>query len=237
MSQLDRDISKMGKGADTVIGERGINISGGQKARISLARAVFSNADIYLLDDPLSAVDPEVANAIYKECIKGAAAEGKCVVLVTHQLQFISDCTKILILAENGAQLMQGNYQEVQSADFDIEAILNSYSNQMEANSDNQDLKKRNFQAEEKKAIQNSAKRAKENDEPMKESLKQQDLIQDEEMEKGSVSLRDVRDFLKFSCKDAGIFLYLFVSMVPAVASLVFTLWMGYWAEQDLEEQ
>jgi ABC-type multidrug transport system fused ATPase/permease subunit len=55
----------MGRGADTVIGERGINISGGQKARISLARAVFSNADIYLLDDPLSAVDPEVASKIY----------------------------------------------------------------------------------------------------------------------------------------------------------------------------
>jgi ATP-binding cassette subfamily C (CFTR/MRP) protein 4 len=50
------------KGADTTIGERGINISGGQKARISLARAVYSDADILLLDDPMSAVDPEVAN-------------------------------------------------------------------------------------------------------------------------------------------------------------------------------
>jgi ATP-binding cassette subfamily C (CFTR/MRP) protein 4 len=57
-SQLIHDISQFQKGADTVIGERGINISGGQKARISLARAVYSEADIYLLDDPLSAVDP-----------------------------------------------------------------------------------------------------------------------------------------------------------------------------------
>ena len=46
------------KGEETVIGERGVNISGGQKARISLARAIYSDADIYLLDDPLSAVDP-----------------------------------------------------------------------------------------------------------------------------------------------------------------------------------
>ena len=52
-------------GALTLIGERGINISGGQKARISLARAVYSDADIYLLDDPLSAVDPEVAKQIF----------------------------------------------------------------------------------------------------------------------------------------------------------------------------
>jgi ATP-binding cassette subfamily C (CFTR/MRP) protein 4 len=48
-----------------LIGERGINISGGQKARISLARAVYSNADIYLFDDPISAVDPDVANKIF----------------------------------------------------------------------------------------------------------------------------------------------------------------------------
>jgi ABC-type multidrug transport system fused ATPase/permease subunit len=76
----------MGNGADTVIGERGINISGGQKARISLARAVFADADIYLLDDPLSAVDPQVANGIYNECIKGLQQQGKAIVLVTHQL-------------------------------------------------------------------------------------------------------------------------------------------------------
>jgi ATP-binding cassette, subfamily C (CFTR/MRP), member 1 len=86
MSQLGKDLERMSKGVDTVIGERGINISGGQKARISLARAVYSNADIYLLDDPLSAVDPHVASAIYNQCVLGAVAEGKCVVLVTHQL-------------------------------------------------------------------------------------------------------------------------------------------------------
>ncbi len=81
---MKHDIAGFGRGSDTVIGERGVNISGGQKARISLARAVYSNADIYLLDDPLSAVDPEVANAIFNDCICGAASEGKLVVLVTH---------------------------------------------------------------------------------------------------------------------------------------------------------
>jgi len=57
-SHLENDIQNFSNGADTVIGERGINISGGQKARISLARAIYQDADIYLLDDPLSAVDP-----------------------------------------------------------------------------------------------------------------------------------------------------------------------------------
>ena len=85
VSQLMRDMENFARGDETVIGERGVNISGGQKARISLARAVYSDADIYLLDDPLSAVDPEVAHAIFTGCIMGYL-KSKLVVLVTHQL-------------------------------------------------------------------------------------------------------------------------------------------------------
>ena len=84
-SQLYKDMDKFSKGAETVIGERGVNISGGQKARLSLARAVYADADIYLLDDPLSAVDPEVASAIFHTCIEQHLSN-KVVVLVTHQL-------------------------------------------------------------------------------------------------------------------------------------------------------
>ena len=84
-SCLAEDIKEFRNGADTVIGERGINISGGQKARISLARAIYSEADIYLLDDPLSAVDPQVANDIFNGCIKDFLKD-KVVILVTHQL-------------------------------------------------------------------------------------------------------------------------------------------------------
>jgi ATP-binding cassette, subfamily C (CFTR/MRP), member 4 len=68
---LEHDLKIFNRGADTEIGERGINASGGQKARISLARAVYANADIYLLDDPLSAVDPDVAEKLFKKCIEG----------------------------------------------------------------------------------------------------------------------------------------------------------------------
>lgn len=68
------------------IGERGLNLSGGQRQRVSLARAVYSNHDIYLLDDPLSAVDAHVGRHIFEECIK-KTLRGKTVLLVTHQLQ------------------------------------------------------------------------------------------------------------------------------------------------------
>lgn len=68
------------------IGERGLNLSGGQKQRISLARAVYSDRELYLLDDPLSAVDIHVGKHIFEECIK-KTLRGKTVILVTHQLQ------------------------------------------------------------------------------------------------------------------------------------------------------
>lgn len=71
---------------DFQIGERGMNLSGGQKQRIGLARAVYSDRDIYLLDDPLSAVDVHIGKHIFDRCINTFLKE-KTVIFVTHQLQ------------------------------------------------------------------------------------------------------------------------------------------------------
>src|SRR5690606_22433710 len=73
----------------TEIGERGINLSGGQKARVALARAVYDDADVYLLDDPLSAVDPHVAEHIFNRVVL-QGLRGKTRIFVTNQLQFLS---------------------------------------------------------------------------------------------------------------------------------------------------
>lgn len=94
------------------IGERGINLSGGQKARVSLARAVYCDRDIYLLDDPLSAVDAHVGLHIFDECITGVL-KNKTVVLVTNALQYLPRCDRIIVL-KGGCVVADGTFDELQ---------------------------------------------------------------------------------------------------------------------------
>lgn len=97
---LEKDLSLLPQGDLTFVGEKGHILSGGQKARVSLARAVYHKADYYLMDDPLSSVDPKVASHIFDKCIKGFLA-GKTVLLVTHQLQFIEQADAIIYMNES----------------------------------------------------------------------------------------------------------------------------------------
>ena len=94
---LEKDFSLFPNGDSTLVGERGISLSGGQKARINLARALYIDADIYLLDDPLSAVDTHVGRHLFDRAIN-SYLRGKIRVLVTHQLQYLKDVDRILIL-------------------------------------------------------------------------------------------------------------------------------------------
>uniref|UniRef100_A0A8C5B493 Multidrug resistance-associated protein 4-like n=1 Tax=Gadus morhua TaxID=8049 RepID=A0A8C5B493_GADMO len=114
---LKKDMALLPDGDLSVIGDRGANLSGGQKARINLARAVYQDADIYLLDDPLSAVDSEVGRHLFEECICGVLKK-KPRILVTHQLQYLKAAHHILVLKE-GSMVAHGTYSELQgSVDF-----------------------------------------------------------------------------------------------------------------------
>jgi ATP-binding cassette subfamily C (CFTR/MRP) protein 4 len=105
---LQHDIFLFPYGDQTLVGERGVMLSGGQKARISLARAVYRDADIYLLDDPLSAVDANVAQQIFDKCILDHL-RNKCLVLVTHQIQYLRNVDRIYLL-ETGTIVDSGKY-------------------------------------------------------------------------------------------------------------------------------
>ncbi|XP_045510491.1 probable multidrug resistance-associated protein lethal(2)03659 isoform X2 [Colias croceus] len=115
---LERDISLFPHGDKTIVGERGVSLSGGQRARINLARAIYKEADIYLLDDPLSAVDTQVARHIFENCIK-RYLERKTVVLVTHQLQFIKHADRIVIM-DNGGVLAEGEFNDLNDQELEI---------------------------------------------------------------------------------------------------------------------
>ena len=108
------DLDVLPGGDQTEIGEKGINLSGGQKARISLARAVYGCADVYLLDDPLSAVDVHVSKHIFEHCIKGCLL-GKTVILVTHQIQYLPEADLVMNI-EDARVTHFGDYLSVVKA-------------------------------------------------------------------------------------------------------------------------
>ena len=97
------DIAALPGGDLTEIGEQGINLSGGQKARLALARAAYSDAHVVLMDDPLSAVDAHVAKHLLEECICGELLEGRTRILVTHHLDMVAACDGVLSIGEDGA--------------------------------------------------------------------------------------------------------------------------------------
>lgn len=101
--QLTKDMEQLTAGDDTMVGERGVTLSGGQKARVSLARAIYRPADIYLLDDPLSAVDAAVGKALYEQVFQDFLLD-KVVILATHQVQYLTQATRILVLSVDGHQ-------------------------------------------------------------------------------------------------------------------------------------
>uniref|UniRef100_A0A914V1R6 ABC-type glutathione-S-conjugate transporter n=2 Tax=Plectus sambesii TaxID=2011161 RepID=A0A914V1R6_9BILA len=113
---LRPDIAMLPHGDSTEIGEKGINLSGGQKARVSLARAVYQNYDVYLLDDPLSAVDSHVGKHIFDNVIgPDGLLRNKTRILVTHGLTYLKYCDPIVVITD-GKITETGSYNELLKA-------------------------------------------------------------------------------------------------------------------------
>ncbi|KFM61594.1 Multidrug resistance-associated protein 5, partial [Stegodyphus mimosarum] len=119
---LHDDIATLPGGDQTELSEQGINLSGGQKQRISLARALYADKDLYLLDDPLSAVDSQVGRHIFQHCIKGALKD-KSILLVTHQLQYLEECDSIIYMRD-GTIVEQGTHDELMKKDSEYASLI-----------------------------------------------------------------------------------------------------------------
>ncbi|XP_043747927.1 ATP-binding cassette sub-family C member 4-like isoform X8 [Cervus elaphus] len=119
---LGEDLQLLEDGDQTVIGERGTPLSEGQKARVSLARAMYQDADIYLLDDPFSAVDVGVSRHLFEQCICQTLRE-KITILVTHQWQYLKVASWILIL-KGGKIVQRGTYLGLLKSGVDFGFLL-----------------------------------------------------------------------------------------------------------------
>ncbi|KAJ3693574.1 hypothetical protein LUZ60_009054 [Juncus effusus] len=111
VTSLQHDLDLLPGGDLTEIGERGVNISGGQKQRVSMARAVYSDSDVYIFDDPLSALDAHVGRQVFDKCIKDQL-RNKTRVLVTNQLHFLPYVDRIVVV-HDGAIKEQGTFEEL----------------------------------------------------------------------------------------------------------------------------
>nr|CAJ2473608.1 unnamed protein product [Leishmania braziliensis] len=135
--QLEADLRSLASGLETEIGEKGVNLSGGQKARVSLARAVYANRDVYLLDDPLSALDAHVGHHIVHEVLLGRL-RGKTRVLATHQIHLLSLADHIVAL-QRGRIVFAGDYAAFAETSLE-ETLRGELKNDVDASSRDSDV-------------------------------------------------------------------------------------------------
>ena len=129
---LIEDIQQFPNGDQTAVGERGVVLSGGQRARVSLARAVYVDADLYLLDDPLSAVDVKVGRQIFEKCIKDLL-ESKTRLMITHQEQHMKEAHQVIVLYK-GRVLEKGKFTELQEKGILNQTVDPLYQKALEDN-------------------------------------------------------------------------------------------------------
>ncbi|PNX54656.1 ABC transporter C family member 3-like protein, partial [Trifolium pratense] len=126
---LKKDLEILSFGDQTIIGERGINLSGGQKQRIQIARALYQDADIYLFDDPFSAVDAHTGSHLFKECLFGVLSS-KTVVYVTHQVEFLPTADLILVM-KDGKITQSGKYADLLNIGTDFMELIGAHREAM----------------------------------------------------------------------------------------------------------
>ncbi|XP_062026018.1 ABC transporter C family member 10-like [Rosa rugosa] len=220
---LIKDLKILPFGDLTQIGERGVNLSGGQKQRIQLARALYQNAEVYLLDDPFSAVDAHTAISLFNEYVMGALAE-KTVLLVTHQVDFLPAFNSILLMSW-GKISRAAPYDELLASCQEFQDLVNAHNDttgsgrQVEYAS----TRKQKLAAEEIEKERTEVE--------LKESSGDQ-LIKKEERETGDTGFKPYIQYLKHSRG----FLHFSLSVLFLFLFIVGQLIQNYWLALNLQD-
>ena len=238
---LDKDFAQLPDGEKTMIEERGGNLSGGQRSRISLARAVYANADVYLLDDPLSAVDTQVGSYLFKYCIKGVLRK-KAVLLSTHLLEFVQKCEQV-ILVENGKltsinklssskslnQSKFGLHLSQYYSDEKITSMRNLTGIKLEANelTDSQELR---LSLAKRKTI----KKVDALEEMIKNSTNQAQL---EQLVHGSVPVRSYIKYFKAGATNIRVVFVFLLIVIGQISAIMTEWWLSKWTSKNTHQE
>ncbi|KAL9828538.1 ABC transporter C family member 3 [Arabidopsis thaliana] len=192
---LSKDLEILSFGDQTVIGERGINLSGGQKQRIQIARALYQDADIYLFDDPFSAVDAHTGSHLFKEVLLGLLCS-KSVIYVTHQVEFLPAADLILVM-KDGRISQAGKYNDILNSGTDFMELIGAHQealavvDSVDANSvsEKSALGQENVIVKDAIAVDEKLESQDLKNDKLESVEPQRQIIQEEEREKGSVAL------------------------------------------------
>ncbi|XP_043693690.1 ABC transporter C family member 3-like isoform X1 [Telopea speciosissima] len=230
---LKKDLELCAFGDQTIVGERGINLSGGQKQRIQIARALYHDADIYLLDDPFSAVDAHTGTHLFKECLMGILSS-KTVIYVTHQVEFLPPADLILVMRD-GRITQAGKYAEILDSGTDFIELVGAHEkalsdfnfiergvaldNLINGEEDDNMLYRVN-------SIKNDEEREPKNDKTEKLVGPEGQLVQEEEREKGEVSLSVYWKYVTATYKGALVPLILVAQILFQLLLIFSSYWM-----------
>ncbi|KAF5519460.1 Multidrug resistance protein fer6 [Colletotrichum aenigma] len=216
------DFRMLPNGDETEIGERGITVSGGQKQRINIARAIYFNADIILMDDPLSAVDAEVGRHVMEEAICGLLAN-KCRILATHSLHVLHKCDRIIWL-DGGRVKADGTYHDLMDHNDEF-AQLMTLAATTDDNSKNADDEDPPAQNADKEIHMQTLERTA----TSKSTASQIALMQAEERAVEAVSWDVYVEYLRAAGSLMTAPLGIFLLTVAQVAYIATGLWLSWW--------
>ncbi|KAF7343004.1 Oligomycin resistance ATP-dependent permease YOR1 [Mycena venus] len=221
---LRYDMDVLPHGLETEIGEKGINLSGGQKARISLARAAYSSADIVLLDDPLSAVDAHVGKAIVENCLVNGPLAKKTRVLVTHALHVLHRMDYIYVM-DSGEIKEHGTYDSLMQNGHLFPRLIDEYGSKEEG---------KKFGA--KEATHTSAAGDLTTLQAANEKQLVAVLMQVEERNTGAVTWTVYRRYLVYAGSAMWAFIVAAILISDQGSSVMSSIFLGWWTSQTIKD-
>ncbi|KAL3612172.1 hypothetical protein D5086_003192 [Populus alba] len=229
---LKKDLEILSFGDQTVIGERGINLSGGQKQRIQIARALYQDADIYLFDDPFSAVDAHTGSHLFKEALLGLL-NSKTVIYVTHQVEFLPAADLILVM-KDGRITQAGKYDDILNSGSDFMELVGAHkaalsafdSKQAESASENEISGKENSSGD--RILQKEGNKDSQNGKEHVVAGPKAQLIQEEEREKGSVGFPIYWKFITTAYGGALVPFILMAQILFQILQIGSNYWMAW---------